>query len=114
MEKSANGIASFGLYYDGRRHSLIDAPPLPPALTPLRDRVATHVGVDAERLRAALVTEYPAKAKIGAHIDNRSNGSIIGGVSLLGLGMMKLEHDGRTDKLEIQPRSLYVLRGPAR
>jgi alkylated DNA repair dioxygenase AlkB len=111
---SERHIASFGLEYDGRRHSLIDAPPLPPALTPLRDRLAEHVGIEAESLRAALVTEYPARAKIGAHVDNRSYGSIICGVSLLGDGLMTLEHDGRRDKLVIRPRSLYVMRSSAR
>jgi alkylated DNA repair dioxygenase AlkB len=107
-------VASFGLEYDGRRRNLTEAPPIPDTFAALRVRVAEHVALPPERLRSALVTEYPAKAKIGMHQDNPSYGSVICGVSLLSAAVMTLEHDGRTDKLEIRPRSLYVLRGPAR
>lgn len=107
-------VASYGLEYDGRWKDLSAAPPIPDAFAILLARVAEHVGVPAVHLRSALVTEYPAKAKIGMHQDNRSYGAIICGVSLLSPAVMTLEHDGRSDKLEIRPRSLYVLRGPAR
>jgi alkylated DNA repair dioxygenase AlkB len=107
-------VASFGLEYDGRRRDLVEAAPIPDAFTALQRRVGDSIRVDADRLRSALVTEYPPRAKIGAHVDNRSYGSIICGVSLLGAGVMTLEHDGQKQKIEIQPRSLYVMRGAVR
>jgi alkylated DNA repair dioxygenase AlkB len=107
-------VASFGLEYDGRRRDLVEAAPIPDAFAALQRRIGASIRIDADRLRSALVTEYPPRAKIGAHVDNRSYGSIICGVSLLGGGVMTLEHDGRKGKSEIQPRSLYVMRGALR
>jgi alkylated DNA repair dioxygenase AlkB len=107
-------VASFGLEYDGRRRDLVEAAPIPDTFAALQRRVGDSIRVDADRLRSALVTEYPPGAKIGVHVDNRSYGSIICGVSLLGTGVMTLEHDGEKQKIEIQPRSLYVMRGAVR
>lgn len=107
-------VTSFGLDYDGRRSALTPAAPLPDAFAWLQRRTAEQVGIDPERLRQALITEYPAKAKIGAHIDNKSFGLIICGISLIGDAVMTLEHSGMKEKLAIARRSMYVLRDAAR
>jgi alkylated DNA repair dioxygenase AlkB len=107
-------VASFGLEYDGRRRDLVEAAPIPDTFAALQRRISASMRIEADRLRSALVTEYPPRAKIGAHVDNRSYGSIICGVSLLGAGVMTVGLDGQKQRIEIQPRSLYVMRGAVR
>lgn len=107
-------IASYGLAYLPGRAVLAPTDAIPPVFQPIRDRAAGIAGVDATNLSQALVTEYPAKASIGMHVDNPSFGSIICGVSLAGSAVLTVEHDDERTAVVLAPRSLYILAGVAR
>lgn len=106
-------IASFGLDYRTGARTLADAAPLPDWLLPVRDRAATAAGLQPASLEQALVTEYPAGAAIGWHIDHAQFGDTIVAISLLGRAVMQLRPIGGPTILrqELAPRSLYLL-GP--
>lgn len=107
-------IASYGLAYLPGRTTLAPTDPIPPAFERIRDRVSAIAGVDPAALSQALITEYPAKASIGMHLDNRSFGDVICGVSLGGSAVLTVEHDDTRTAVVLAPRSLYILAGVAR
>jgi len=107
-------VASYGLAYLPGRTTLAPTDPIPPAFQDIRDRSAAIAGVDAAALSQALITEYPAKASIGMHVDNPSFGSIICGVSLAGGAVLTVEHDDTRTAVVLAPRSLYILADVAR
>lgn len=112
--------ASFGGSYDFDANRLEPAAPLPELLHPLRARVAQWAGLAPEDLVHALVAEYRPGTPLGWHRDVPDFEDIIG-VSLLSEALMRFrpwpaEAPRRADilKLAVQPRSIYLLRGPAR
>ena len=109
--------AHFGLDYDYEKSSLSPAEPPPPALDPLRARSAALVGLRPEELEETLVQRYPPGASIGRHRDAPAFGAVIG-VSLLSACRMRFHRgSGRARQvaaLDLPPRSVYVLDGPAR
>lgn len=116
-------VAAFGLGYSFDRQTLTDAPPLPDFLVPLAERVAPLAGIAPALLTEALVTEYPVGAGIGWHRDAPPFDVIIG-VSLLSPCTFRLRPylptgtarrgQPRPLRLELAPRSAYVLAGSAR
>ncbi len=89
---------------------------IPGFLRPLRERVAGVAGVAPDQFSEILVTEYPPGAPIGWHRDAPPFG-IVAGVSLLSTCRFQLrryDRTGDTISVEVEPRSLYVMRGPAR
>lgn len=113
-------IVSYGGRYDFSRNELLEAEPLAKFLHPLRDRIATWSGLPAENFNHALIAEYSPDTQLGWHRDARDFESIVG-VSLAGVGRMRLRpyppQNGRgraTQVLDIEPRSAYILSGPAR
>ena len=58
-------IVSFGAGYDFDSNRLVEAPPLPAFLMPLRDRVASLSGVPATALSHGLVSEYRPGTALG-------------------------------------------------
>jgi alkylated DNA repair dioxygenase AlkB len=113
-------IASFGAQYDFSSNVLQTAPPLPPSLEPLRDRVARHLALTPQRLSHVLVAEYRPGTPLGWHRDVPQF-ELIAGLSLGGWARMRLRpYPPRADKregvlvLELEPRSLYVMQGDAR
>jgi alkylated DNA repair dioxygenase AlkB len=89
---------------------------VPDFLRPLRARVAQFAGRAPEQFSEVLITEYPPGAPIGWHRDAPSF-DIVAGVSLLSACRFRLRRYDRTGgaiSLEIEPRSIYVLAGPAR
>ena len=114
---------SFGGHYDFDANRLRPSPDLPPALRPLRARVAQRMGVAPEALVHVLVAEYQPGTPLGWHRDV-PDFEEVAGVSLMGTGLMQFrpyppERDalGRPVPhidLVVEPRSLYVMRGPAR
>ena len=93
--------------------------PLPPFLVALQRRLADWLSIDNSEFIHALVSEYRPGAPIGWHRDKPAYG-IVFGLSLAGRGRMRFRpldprapHDAMV-LLELEPRSLYVMRGPIR
>ena len=108
----------FGVRYELDQRHLAPTDPIPDAILPLRNRCAAAAGVSPELFVELLATRYPAGAGIGWHRDAPQFGSVVAGVSLATACTMKFrkkvgETWARYDLL-LEPRSLYVLAGPAR
>jgi alkylated DNA repair dioxygenase AlkB len=114
-------IAYFGFGYDFTANRLGEAPPAPPFLAPLRDKVAAWMGVAPAQLEQALVTEYRPGTPLGWHRDAPDFGRVAG-VSLGGWARMRLRRYGTHEPaandepmvLELAPRSAYQMNGAAR
>ena len=112
-------IVSFGGRYDFSHRELHAAEPLPDWLHPLRARIADIMGIPAESIQHALIAEYRPGTPLGWHRDV-PDFEVVGGVSLLARARMRLRpyphRKGRRTALalDLEPRSAYVMRGPAR
>jgi alkylated DNA repair dioxygenase AlkB len=112
-------IVSFGGSYDFSSQELRPAAPIPEFLQPIRLRIAALMDVAAETVQHALVAEYQPGTPLGWHRDVPDFG-VVGGLSLLGFARMRfrpyphLKGDRTSLKLDLEPRSAYALRGPAR
>ena len=112
-------IVSFGASYDFSSRELRVAGAIPATLHPLRAKMARLMGVPSESIKHALVAEYQPGAPLGWHRDVPEF-DVVGGLSLHGHARMRLRpyphHKGERTalKIELMPRSAYVLRGPAR
>jgi len=110
-------IAYFGFGYDFVSNELDAAPPAPEFLIPLRDKMATWMGVQPGALEQALVTEYRPGTPLGWHRDAPDYGRIAG-VSLGGWARMRLRRypPGRDEPivLDLAPRSAYQMNCAAR
>ena len=112
---------SYGGKYDYNRNVLNAAAPIPDFLFPLRDKVASWVGIPAANFVHGLVSEYRPGTPLGWHRDVPDFEAIIG-VSLGGTARMKLrpykpgERNFAKDviALDLEPRSAYSIRGTAR
>jgi alkylated DNA repair protein (DNA oxidative demethylase) len=108
----------FGLDYDyERRGILTDVDPIPEWLLPVRESAADLAGVEPDDFAEALVQRYPEGSTIGWHRDAPMFGTVAG-ISLGSAARMRFRRDAggerRTFELELEPRSGYVLAGPAR
>lgn len=114
----------FGGSYDFDTNRLKPGAPMPDTLHPLRDKAAAWAGLAPEDLTHALIAEYRPGTPLGWHRDVPDFEDIIG-VSLLGDAVMQFRpyvpgvpnvHAAGPATLQylIEPRSVYVLRGPAR
>ena len=114
-------VAFFGESYDGRA-----AVPLPPFLLALRERLAEWAGVPPTDFAMSLINEYRPGAPIGWHRDAPQY-DIVAGVSLLTACRMTFRPYVRmgaktssdpprraTHELTLEPRSAYLMTGPAR
>jgi alkylated DNA repair dioxygenase AlkB len=110
-------VVSFGWRYDFEAEALRPGEPIPPWLLGLRAAAAAFAGVEPGRLAQALVTEYDAGAAIGWHRDKGVFGDVVG-VSLLAPCTFRLRRRAGAGweraSLTAEPRSAYLLRGPAR
>lgn len=113
-------IASFGGLYDFQANRLEAAAPIPTELEPLRGRVAQWLGIAPEAYTHLLVAEYRPGTPLGWHRDVPDFEDVVG-VSLLGDAVMRFRpypprQPRKADilKLLVEPRSIYLLRGPAR
>ena len=111
-------IAAYGSSYDFDTNVLGPAPPIPLFLLPLRTKVANLLGVEEERIRHALVTEYRPGTELGWHRDVGEFGIVVG-VSLGGACRMRFrryppEKGAKVFNLDLAPRSVYVLRDEIR
>ena len=110
--------ASFGSSYDFDTNELGPAPDIPDFLLPLRNRVAALVGAKADTFKHALVTEYRPGTELGWHRDV-GEFELVVGVSLAGSCRMRFrryppEKRAPIFTLDLQPRSVYVLRDEIR
>jgi alkylated DNA repair dioxygenase AlkB len=109
--------ASFGWRYDFNGGGLQRANAMPTFLGPLRHRAAELAGLDAAELEHVLVTEYGPRAGIGWHRDRPQFGKVIA-ISLLGWCRLrfrrKIAEGWERLSQAVEPRSCYVLEGPAR
>ena len=108
---------SFGWSYRFDGSGLAPAAPMPGWLLPLRERAAAFAGLDPEALEHVLLIEYAEGAGLGWHRDRPVFGEVIG-VSLLAPAPLRFRRK-RGDRWERftltpEPRSAYLLRGPAR
>ena len=113
-------VVSFGGKYDYVANRLDEGPPIPAALDGLRARVAQWLGVAPGAFTQVLVAEYRQGTPLGWHRDVPDFEDVVG-VSLLSEAVMRFRpypprEPKRADilKLALEPRSIYLLRGPAR
>jgi len=112
---------SFGGSYDFDTNRLKPGAPLPEVLHPLREKAAAWAGIAPEDLSHALIAEYRPGTPLGWHRDVPDFEDIVG-VSLQGDAVMQFRPyvpgspNSGPAALEflIEPRSVYLLRGPAR
>ena len=111
-------VVSFGWKYEfSGGGALRKADDIPDFLLPLRERAAKFAKLEADALQHVLVTEYAPGAGIGWHRDKAVFGQVIG-VSLLTPCVLRFRRK-TNDKWErvnvpAEPRSAYLLTGPAR
>jgi alkylated DNA repair dioxygenase AlkB len=108
---------SYGWHYDFNGGGLKQAGAMPEFLLPVRALAARLAGLAPDALEHALLIEYAPGAGIGWHRDRPQFGDVIG-LSLLAPCTFRLRRKiGRTWErraLTAEPRSAYLLRGPAR
>lgn len=113
-------VASFGSSYDFESRQLHDAAPVPGFLFPLRRRLADYVSISEDEFAQTLVTEYRPGTPLGWHRD-ALNYELVAGISLGGRCRMRFRpypprrgRDPRTFALQLEPRSMYVMRDEVR
>jgi alkylated DNA repair protein (DNA oxidative demethylase) len=108
---------SFGLHYEFNGSGLREAEPMPEWLLPLRGRAAGWAGLPGEALEHVLLTEYAPGAGIGWHRDRPVFEDVVG-LSLLAPARLRFRRKAgekwERKALLAEPRSAYLLRGPAR
>src|SRR5258708_4867493 len=75
-------VVGFGFRYDYTQRRVLDAPPIPAFLAPLRAKVAKFAGQPADLFQQVLINEYRPGAGIGWHRDKPQFNDVVG-VSLL-------------------------------
>jgi alkylated DNA repair dioxygenase AlkB len=116
---------SFGWSYRFDGSGLGEAAPIPEWLKPVRARAAQFAGLAPDALEHVLLVRYEEGAGLGWHRDRPVFGDVIG-ISLLSpaplrfrrkLVLSEVERAGAKWErftLPAEPRSIYLLRGPAR
>jgi alkylated DNA repair dioxygenase AlkB len=108
---------SFGWSYRFDGSGLSEAAPIPDWLQPVRARAAAFAGVLPDALEHALLIKYGGGAGLGWHRDRPVFGDVIG-ISLLSPAPLRFRRraGARWERftLPAAPRSIYLLRGPAR
>jgi alkylated DNA repair dioxygenase AlkB len=109
-------VLEFGFEYDFTTRRATPTQNFPEFLSPVRERAAQFAGVSAADLVEGMVTEYSPGAPIGWHRDAPQFGTVIG-ISLASTSRMRFKPykaEGKPVALMLEPRSIYVMRGPAR
>jgi alkylated DNA repair dioxygenase AlkB len=108
---------SFGWRYDFGGRVLRRSEPLPDFLLDLREKAGALASVEADRFEQVLVNEYGTGAGIGWHRDKALFDDVVA-FSFVAPGLLRFRRKqvDRWDRrsLAIEPRSAYLLRGPAR
>ena len=110
-------VISFGLRYNFKASSLTRAEAIPPFLEELRKRAAAFADLPVDRLVHALISEYTPGAPIGWHRDKPVYEDVIG-ISLGSACRFRFRRKNGNSwdrySLDLEPRSVYILRGAAR
>lgn len=110
-------VVSFGLHYDPNESTVRTTEDIPGFLLPLRQKAADFARLAPSELQMALVTEYTPRAGIGWHRDRPAYRDVIG-VSFSSSCRFRLRRKKGSGweraSLIVKPRSVYLLRGPAR
>ena len=108
---------SFGLHYEFNGSGLQETEPMPDWLLPLRERAAAWAAIAPKALEHVLLTEYAPGAGIGWHRDRPVFEDVVG-LSLLAPARLRFRREvgekWERKALVAEPRSAYLLRGPAR
>jgi alkylated DNA repair dioxygenase AlkB len=108
---------SYGWHYAFDGSGLRETEEMPDWLLPCRAHAAEFAGLAAEDLEHVLITEYAPGAGIGWHRDRPVFGDVIG-LSLLAPARLRFRRQAgekwQRASLVAEPRSAYLLRGPAR
>jgi alkylated DNA repair dioxygenase AlkB len=110
-------VVSFGLHYDINESTVRNTEDIPGFLLTLRQKAAAFAGLAPAELQQALVTEYTPGAAIGWHRDRPAYRDVIGvsfGSSCRFRFRRKRGSSWERASLIVEPRSVYLLRGPAR
>ena len=111
-------VRHFGFGYDYRSRKVVAGEPLPAELDAVRRRAEEFAGLEDGSFVEALITFYPVGAGINWHRDAPAFGDRIVGVSLGAPCRLQLRRDpdGRRQVFQqtLEPRSAYLLGGPAR
>jgi alkylated DNA repair dioxygenase AlkB len=111
-------VVSFGWRYDYADRLLKPAGAMPDWLLPLKTRAEAFAGLPDGALVQALLTRYAPGTTIGWHRD-RPDFQVVVGFSLLSPAVLRFRRaapGGGWERklLTVEPRSAYVLDGPAR
>jgi alkylated DNA repair dioxygenase AlkB len=110
-------VVSFGYRYDYDRRAVVEAAPFPSFLISLRRKVAAIFDRPEETFRQVLINEYRPGAGIGWHRDKAQFEEVVG-VSLLAPCTLRFRRKAGQAwdraSLTAEPRSAYLLSGPAR
>jgi alkylated DNA repair dioxygenase AlkB len=111
-------VVSFGWHYDFSGRRLEKADDIPDYLLPLRAEATTFACLEPGEFEHSLVTEYSPGAGIGWHRDKAVFGRVVG-VSLLSPCVLRFRRAAgpkRWERMSLtaEPRSAYLLSGPAR
>lgn len=108
---------TFGWRYDFDDRSFAPAQPIPEWLLPLRSKAAAFAGLGEDEFVHALLVRYDPGAAIGWHCDRPVFDTVVG-ISLGSLAVLRFRkrRPGGFDRanVEVEPRSAYLLSGPAR
>ena len=108
---------SFGWRYDFNGGGLSQTNDMPEFLLPLRAAAAAFSGLEPEQFQQVLLTKYPPGSTIGWHKDRSVFGEVIG-ISLLSPATFRFRRKAGTKweraSIVAEPRSAYLLQGPAR
>jgi len=109
-------IVEYGFEYGFTSRQAQAARPLPPFLNPFRNRAAEWAGINAGEIIESVITEYGPGSPIGWHRDVPQFEIIIG-ISLKSSCRFRFKpyrHEGKIVSVTLEPRSAYILGGPAR
>lgn len=110
-------VVSFGWTYESGRARLEPTTPIPDWLAPVRARAEAFAGTAKDALQQVLINEYLPQAPIGWHRDRAIFDEVVG-VSLLAPCAFRFRRRTASGferaSLTLEPRSAYVLSGPAR
>jgi alkylated DNA repair dioxygenase AlkB len=110
-------VVSFGWRYDFNGGGLSKTDDIPAFLVAIRQRASAFAGLASSDLQQVLVTEYTPGAAIGWHKDRSVFGDVVG-ISLLSPCTFRFRRkkEAGWDRVntKVEPRSVYLLRGPSR